>query len=105
MSKIRVVPNPYNIGDPLVSGSTYGADTQGRLLYFLNLPAVCTIKIFTENGDLVKTIDHTSPGGPSGSAQWNLDTSSGQLVSSGIYIAVFQTPAGGSSYQKFVIVR
>ena len=105
LSKIRVVPNPYNISDPLVSGSTYGVDTQGRLIYFLNLPAVCTIKIFTENGDLVKTIDHTSPGGPSGSAQWNLDTSSGQLVSSGIYVAVFQTPNGGTSYQKFVIVR
>ena len=105
LSKIRVVPNPYNISDPLVNGSTYGAGTQGRLIYFLNLPAVCTIKIFTENGDLVKTIDHTSPGGPSGSEQWTLDTSSGQLVSSGIYIAVFQTPNGGASYQKFVIVR
>ncbi len=37
LSKIRVVPNPYNISDPLVNGATYGADTQGRLLYFLNL--------------------------------------------------------------------
>ena len=105
MSRIRVVPNPYNISDPLVNGATYGSGTQGRLIYFLNLPAICTIKIFTENGDLVKTIDHNSPGGPSGSEQWTLDTSSGQIVSSGIYIAVFQRPNGDASYQKFVIVR
>ena len=105
LSKIRVVPNPYNISDPLVNGSTYGSGTEGRLLYFLNLPAICTIKIFTENGDLVRTIDHTSSGGPSGSEQWNLDTSSGQVVSSGLYIAVFQKPNGEVSYEKFIIVR
>jgi hypothetical protein len=55
MSQIRIVPNPYNINDPLVT-QLYGQEgINGRVINFYNLPPVVTIKIFTENGDLVKT--------------------------------------------------
>ena len=106
LSKIRVVPNPYNIADPVVSNSAvYGSESEGRLIFFVNLPSECTIKIFTENGDLVKTIHHASLASPSGSEKWTLMTDSQQVISSGIYIAVFQKPSGEVSYQKFVVVR
>ena len=106
LSKIRVVPNPYNISDPIVSNSgLYGSESEGRLIFFVNLPSECTIKIFTENGDLVKTIEHRSVASPSGSEKWTMMTESQQVISSGIYIAVFQKPSGEVSYQKFVVVR
>ncbi len=106
LSKIRVVPNPYNIADPIVSNSAvYGSESQGRLIFFVNLPPQCTIKIFTENGDLIKTINHVSLASPSGSEKWTLMTESNQVISSGIYIAVIQTPSGAVSYQKFIVVR
>jgi len=102
LSKIRVVPNPYNIKDPMLVVFGY---TDQRGISFVNLPPVCTIKIFTENGDLVQTIVHNEPITLSGSVTWNMLTSSQQVIYGGVYIAVFQTPDGRISYQKFVVVR
>jgi len=108
LSKIRVVPNPYNIKDPLLrAGGGLGLGSQtGNELVFYNLPPACTIRIYTENGDLVQTIQHPQPGSAaSGTEQWNMQTRSQQTIYSGVYIAIFQTPDGSTSYQKFVVVR
>ena len=102
LSKIRIVPNPYNINDPLLL--KFFSDTDGRNITFYNLPPFCTIYIYTENGDLIKTIDHNNPLGL-GSEPWDMITSSQQVISSGIYIAVFKKPNGESAFQKFVVVR
>lgn len=101
LSKIRIAPNPYNIKDPLLV--TYGYTDQ-RGINFYNLPVSCTIKIFTENGDLIKTIVHESTV-RAGSETWDMITSSQQVISSGVYIAVIQKPTGEMTYQKFVVVR
>jgi hypothetical protein len=101
MSQIRIVPNPYNINDPLVTQQ--GID--GRIINFYNLPPVVTIRIYTENGDLVKTIDHNEPVDENGLKYWDMISDNQQVISSGIYIAVFEKPEGEVSYQKFVIVR
>ena len=103
MSQIRIAPNPYNINDPLVKALYVGTDYRG--LNFYNLPPIATIKIFTENGDLIKTIEHYHPTDEYGSAHWDMITDNQQVISSGIYIAVFQKPSGETSYQKFIIVR
>ena len=102
MSRIRIVPNPYNINDPLVK--LYYSDTDGRQINFYNLPGSVKINIYTENGDLIKTIDHYSPQSD-GYEKWNMITDAQQVISSGIYIAVFQKPDGEVSFQKFIIVR
>jgi len=101
MTKIRIAPNPYNINDPLLQ--TYGF-TDSRGIIFFNLPPKVTIKIYTENGDLVQTLEHDSPQ-KAGSLTWDMITASQQVISSGVYIAVFQKPEGDISYQKFVVVR
>ena len=101
LSKIRIVPNPYNIRDPLLI--KYGFTDQ-RNITFYNLPPFCTISIYTENGDLVRTIEHNNPLG-TGSENWDMLTSSQQVINSGLYIAVFKKPDGALSYQKFVVVR
>jgi len=103
MSRIRIVPNPYNINDPLVK--RLYALKDGRQINFYNLPPTVTIKIYTENGDLVKTIEHNSPVDLDGSEFWDMITDNQQVISSGLYIAAFQTPNGERSYQKFIVVR
>lgn len=101
LSNIRIVPNPYNINDPLLRINGY---LEQRRINFFNLPGRVTIKIFSENGDLVKTIEHSSSVG-SGFEPWDMITSSQQVISSGVYIAVFQKTNGQLAYQKFVVVR
>jgi hypothetical protein len=80
LSDIIVVPNPYNIKARELQ---YGIGAPDRIM-FLNIPPYCTIRIFTERGDLVNTIEHTDA---SGDEAWNLITSSRQTVVSGVYIA------------------
>ncbi len=103
MSKIRIVPNPYNINDPLVRSLFVQYDNRG--LNFYNLPRQVTIRIYTENGDLVKTIEHYNPVDNDGSEFWDMLTDNQQVINSGIYVALFQKPSGETSFQKFIVVR
>lgn len=105
---IRVVPNPYN-----VAAAKKQYLFQQEKLAFLDLPAYCTIKIYTESGELIRTIEHNDG---SGDQPWDLLTSSRQTVVSGIYIAVFEVTKdfpevnpyyrkGEHTIRKFVIIR
>jgi hypothetical protein len=83
---------------------------------FLNIPPFCTIRIFTERGDLINTLEHSDG---SGDEAWNLITTSRQTVVSGVYIAHievtqdFTDPESGtqvfkkgdSQIVKFAVVR
>lgn len=105
LSLIRIVPNPYNINDPLLDEYGYGGKDEGRRhITFFNLPEKVTIKIFTENGDRIRTIYYDSPI-KAGSTYWDMLTESQQTANSGIYIAVFEKPDGGVAFHKFIIVR
>ncbi len=100
MNQIRVVPNPFYVGAAL--SRTFG-DQQPNRLAFFNIPGQCTIKIYTEIGELIKTIEHTDG---SGDAYWDSVTSSNQIVVSGLYIAVIQNHiTGQQQIVKFVIIR
>ncbi len=102
---LRIVPNPYNIRARKMQ---FGLDTPDRLAFY-GLPPYCVIKIYTERGDLVKTINHTDT---SGDELWDSLTSSEQLVVSGLYIAYFEVTKDGDGFKKgentirkFVIIR
>jgi hypothetical protein len=111
LKDIRVVPNPYNIK---ARGLNYPEEYDK--IGFLNIPAFCTIKIFTERGDLISTLEHTDG---SGDEYWNSITSSRQVVASGLYIAYFEVtqdyvhPVSGkllykkgeNTFRKFIIIR
>ena len=109
LSTVRVVPNPYNIG---AAELQYVGES--NKIMFMDIPGYCTIKIYSESGDLVKTLYHTDG---SGDESWGRLTEehsandSGQLIVSGIYIAVIEetdtngTPTGNSTALKFVVVR
>ena len=100
MSRIRIVPNPYNISASRELG--FG-DLQANRLAFYDLPARCNIKIYSELGELINTIEHTDG---TGDDYWDSVTSSNQIVVSGIYIAVFENlDTGEKKILKFVIIR
>jgi hypothetical protein len=99
---VRVVPNPATIA----AGAALVGGTPDKISFF-NLPVRCTLRIFTETGDLVKVIDHYG----TADHEWNQRTDSNQYVSSGIYILavtdcrdINEKPLD-NQFVKFVIVR
>jgi hypothetical protein len=111
LSDIRVVPNPYNIRSRRIQ---YPGEPDK--IMFLNIPGKCTIRIYTERGDLIEIIEHDDG---SGDATWNSITKHRQVVVSGVYIAHFTVNedqhdpetdellyrAGETVFRKFVIIR
>ncbi len=113
LSDIRIVPNPYNVrARSLQFGTGLGADR----IAFYGLPPFCAIRIYTESGDLIKTINHTNQ---SGSELWHSLTSSNQIIVSGLYIAYFEATEdytdpqtgkllikkGDHTIRKFIVIR
>ncbi|MCY4233554.1 MAG: hypothetical protein OXE59_07435 [Bacteroidetes bacterium] len=94
----RIVPNPVNLG----ADSSIRFNQEERVAFF-NIPGNCTIRIYSEIGELIHTIEHTDG---SGDELWNLTTSSRQLIVSGIYIAVItDEDTGDEAIQKFTVIR
>jgi hypothetical protein len=100
MDGIRVVPNPYN-RSAAIADLYFGRTSPDRIAFY-GLPPVCTIKIYTERGDLINTLEHNDG---TGDQLWDQTTSSRQIIVSGLYIAVFQTPEGATAIRKFTIIR
>lgn len=98
LQSIRVVPNPY---DTRAFKFQFGGVSVDRLAFY-GLPPICTIKIYTERGDLIKTIEHTDG---SGDELWDSTTEFRQIIVSGVYIAVFSAPDGKSAIRKFIVIR
>ncbi len=108
---IRIVPNPYNIRSAQMQ---YPGEPDK--IMFLNIPGHCTIRIFTENGNLINTIYHENG---SGDERWNSNTSSGQVVVSGVYVVHFTVTQdyvdpltgelkfrkGDTAFEKCIIIR
>ncbi len=112
LDRIRIVPNPFNVKARELQ---YGTDAGADRIMFLDIPPTCKIRIFTERGDLIYSIDHLDG---SGDEAWNSITSSRQVVVSGMYIAHFEVlddyidwktglsvKAGESTIKKFIIIR
>ena len=75
-----------------------------RRIQFINLPSPSEIKIYTMAGDLVDTIQHNDAN--RGFADWNLTSSIGQTISSGIYLfTVEDSRSGEVQVGKFVIIK
>ncbi len=111
LSDIRIVPNPYNIRSAQLQ-----FPGESDKIMFLNIPGHCIIRIYTENGNLIKTIIHDNG---SGDETWLSNTSSGQVVVSGVYIVHFTVTQdytdpttgqlkyrkGDTAFQKCIIIR
>lgn len=113
VGQVAVVPNPYR-GD--IAYYAYNPPwertpasrnrwmEQDRRMQFINLPIQCEIRIYTVAGVLVDTILHDDP--YRGYEDWNLTSSVGQAISSGIYLfSVEDLRTGTVQVSKFVIIK
>ncbi len=108
--EVYVYPNPYRID---VDYREYYEGWQEptlprertRAIHFANLPHKCTIKIFSIDGDLIRTIEHDYPeGDPSSSHDtWDLISRNTMPVVSGIYYYTVESPYG-NQIGKLVII-
>jgi hypothetical protein len=100
LTDVRVVPNPYIVS---ADQSNLLFPARKNRLAFFEIPGNCKIQIFTELGELIREIDHSDG---SGDEFWDLNTSSNQLVVSGIYIAVITDRDTGEKHvTKFSVIR
>ncbi|MFZ0391666.1 MAG: hypothetical protein WAN36_14490 [Calditrichia bacterium] len=112
VGQVMVVPNPYrgdiayNDFDPPWEKAQVQNRwmEQDRRIQFTNLPVQCEIRIYTLAGDQITTIRHNST--DRGFEDWNLTSSIGQAISSGIYLfTVEDTKSGEVQVGKFVIIK
>ena len=126
--EVMVVPNPYraylDYTTTYSNGMRWENQDDGtpefypntdRRLEFINLPAMCLIRIFTVSGDLVDVIPHNIEGDQNigwisdFSESWDLNSRNNQQVVSGLYMFSVEdyTPGnkGDISVGKFVVIR
>jgi hypothetical protein len=98
---VGVYPNPYR------AASMYDGRVDRefkRRIWFTNLPARCTIKVFTLAGDVVQTIEHDDAS--TGQHSWDLITTHGRAIASGLYVfAVEDHDTGEVQRGKLVSIK
>jgi hypothetical protein len=104
LDSIEVVPNPY------YAYSSYEQSALDNEIKFTNLPQVCTISIYTLDGQLVNTINYTGPYEEGKlnnveSTNWNLTNTNGVPIASGVYLIYFSSPGLGTHCIKWFGVR
>ncbi len=98
-----VVPNPY-VGFASFEPERFAVSGRGeRRIEFRNLPASCTIRIFTVSGQLVQTLHHL--GSNEGYVEWNLRTKDNLDVAPGLYIFHVEADQLDSYIGKFAIIK
>lgn len=106
---IKVVPNPY------YGSSSYETGRIDNRVRITNLPSLCTVKIFTMNGTLVRTFKRDVTGTEDQTTNasdivqskripyqdWDLKNQSGIPVASGLYIIHVDAPGIGEKILKW----
>jgi hypothetical protein len=103
LGSVFVAPDPYREDDPEDRFGQYA----GPEIRFFKLPALATIRIYTMNGELVRTLEHVQQSGgvSGGQIAWDLKNEHQRDVTSGVYLYAVQTPSGESRTGFLTIVR
>ncbi len=112
VSNVYVFPNPYrnDAGYRVLGLEGRGQEERSRdrvrRVTFANLPAKCTIKIFSLDGDLIREIRHDFDESDPNSSyhEWDLVSRNVQLVVSGLYYWVVEDDNGRTQIGKLVIL-
>ncbi|MCL4511940.1 MAG: hypothetical protein M1470_12840 [Bacteroidetes bacterium] len=99
ISQVQVFPNPYFGYNPLETNSFV------HFVTFSHLPKVCTIRVFSLDGVLLRTINHSDPTGGNPFERWDLTNSSGLPVASGMYIAYIDAGKLGVKILKLAVIQ
>jgi hypothetical protein len=95
LDRIRVVPNPY------YNRSRYELSQFNRIMRFINLPEVATVRIFSLSGQLVRTLQKTDP--TTSVLNWDLQTENRLPVASGVYVYHVEAPGVGTIFGRLVV--
>jgi hypothetical protein len=99
-----VVPNPY-VGAASFEPQRFAVTGRGeRKIEFRNLPADCSIRIYTVSGELVQTLQHQGDINK-GVVAWNLRNSDQMEVAPGLYIYHVDGGSTGTYVGKFAIIK
>ena len=105
LDDIAVVPNPYVATNVIEPRNTIEREKRGyRRMYFDNLPAKCTIRIYTMTGELVRVLEHDSAL-DDGQEYWDLLTKDNMEVAYGLYFYHVDAPDIGEKIGKFAIIK
>jgi len=105
LDNITVVPNPYVATNIIEPTNNVSREERGyRRLYFDHLPQQCTIRIYTQAGELVETLEHNSTI-DDGKEFWDLLTKDNMEVAYGLYFFHIDAPGIGEKVGKFVIIK
>ncbi|HQI48433.1 MAG TPA: hypothetical protein PLN61_07175 [bacterium] len=117
MKKIMVVPNPYVVTNVMEPAIGNWERNQPRRIMFTNVPAQCSIKIFTVSGLLVdeivvnnavnaRTSAFDSNSESNGTAFWDLRSKEGLDIAAGYYLyRVESNLTGDVKMGKFAIIK
>lgn len=104
LSRVAVVPDPY-IASASWEKPLYFTSGRGeRRVDFIHLPPQCTIKIFTLDGKLVRTLEHDNPI-EDGHHSWDLTSKDGLEVAPGVYIFHVDAPGVGEKMGRFALIK
>lgn len=105
MKNIRVVPNPYVATNAMEPSVANWYLNQRRRLLFTNLPAECTIRIYTVSGALVDVIEVHNPA-DNGTAHWDMLTKENLEIAAGMYIYHVQSRyTKDEKVGKFAVIK
>jgi len=99
--RVYAVPNPYRSGSTQFTTLNYHNYPDGKMR-FVNVPARCRLKVYTPAGDAVWQFTQETGDGV---IEWDTRNTSGELVSSGIYMYKVETFEGESVFGRIVIIR
>ncbi len=95
LKDVKVVPNPYKVS------AGWESEIGQNRIDFTNLPQTCTIIIFNNAGEKVKSIKHSNL---QSTESWNLLSDSEQEIAPGLYFYYIESSLG-NKYGKFIIIK
>lgn len=104
LDKIKVVPNPYVTNAEWEQKTLFQSGRGTRKISFNQLPAQCTVRIYTMAGILIKTLQKNSSMND-GALSWDLITEDGMDVAYGLYIFHVDAPGIGEHIGKFALIK
>ena len=97
LAAIHTVPDPY------LGSSRFDLAPTERQLMFVNMPAQCTLRIYSLNGVLIRSFNYRDQSG-GGRMAWDMRSRSGASIASGVYFFQVTTLEGDEHVGKFTVV-
>ena len=92
LEEINIVPNPY------YAYSQYETNKLDNRVKIVNLPEVCTVRIYNLSGTLIRTYDKADP---LTYIDWDLKNEANVPIAGGVYIIHIDVPGVGQAVRKW----